>query len=194
MPHNRSRSISTTRSMLWMPAPSICVSRSFLGRRFARPRPPSSCTRCWTARQDPFVPAHQRRQTARRQRFGSLAARARCFLHHGPRQHRLRPALPIARSKMLLCHSAKSNLKAPRTAILNNKARLHFQHSIDPRAYIQHRHQPEKAVAYDEAFLRKQYLEVGLQIKEPIHLGGWSGSRVSPAALHSQDIIVAFKS
>ena len=53
MPHNRSRSISTTRSMLWMPAPSICVSRSFLGRRFARPRPPSSCTRCWTARQIP---------------------------------------------------------------------------------------------------------------------------------------------
>ena len=81
-----------------------------------------------------------------------------------------------------------------RTAILNNKARLNFQHSIHPCAYVQHRHQPEKAVAYDEAFLRKQYFEVGLQIKEPIHFGGWSGSPVSPAPRHSQDIIVAFKS
>ena len=69
------------------------------------------------ARQHPFVPAHQRRQTARRQRFGSLAARARCFLHHGPRLHRLRPALPIARSEMLLCHSGPSPTSKPSAVI-----------------------------------------------------------------------------
>ena len=32
---------------LWMPPPSTCVCRCFPGRRFARPRRPSSCTRCW---------------------------------------------------------------------------------------------------------------------------------------------------
>src|SRR5207253_11266060 len=36
MPQNRLASISTTRSTLWMPAPSTCVCRSFLGLRFAR--------------------------------------------------------------------------------------------------------------------------------------------------------------
>src|SRR5947208_3722151 len=48
MPQNRLASISTTRSTLWMPAPSTCVCRSFLGLRFARPRRLSSCTRSWT--------------------------------------------------------------------------------------------------------------------------------------------------
>lgn len=32
-------------SMPWMPAPSICACRYFLGLRFARPRRPSRCTR-----------------------------------------------------------------------------------------------------------------------------------------------------
>src|SRR5437870_2095146 len=45
---DRLASISTTRSTLWMPAPSTCVCRSFLGLRFARPRRLSSCTRSWT--------------------------------------------------------------------------------------------------------------------------------------------------
>src|SRR5499425_91248 len=34
--------------MLWMPAPSTCACRYFLGLRFARPRRPSSCTHSWT--------------------------------------------------------------------------------------------------------------------------------------------------
>src|SRR5262249_27740137 len=40
-------SISTMRFTLWMPAPSICVCRSFLGHRFVRPKQPSSCIRSW---------------------------------------------------------------------------------------------------------------------------------------------------
>jgi hypothetical protein len=78
-------------------------------------------------------------------------------------------------------------------AIVENKARLNFQHRVHPGAYTQYQHEPEKAVAYDETFLREQYLEVSLQIKEPLHFGGWSGAFVSPAPRHSQDIIVACK-
>jgi hypothetical protein len=35
-------------STLWTPPPSICACRCFRGRRSARPRRPSSCTRFWT--------------------------------------------------------------------------------------------------------------------------------------------------
>ena len=42
-----SGSISRTPSTRSMPPPSICACRSFPGRRFARPRRRSSCTRCW---------------------------------------------------------------------------------------------------------------------------------------------------
>src|SRR5262249_21721400 len=48
MPQSPLASTSKIRSMLWMPAPSTCACRYFLGLRFARPRRPSSCTRFWT--------------------------------------------------------------------------------------------------------------------------------------------------
>src|SRR5262249_11593419 len=47
-PQSPLASTSKIRSMLWMPAPSTCACRYFLGLRFARPRRPSSCTRSWT--------------------------------------------------------------------------------------------------------------------------------------------------
>lgn len=79
------------------------------------------------------------------------------------------------------------------SAIDENKARLTFRHRVHASAYVQYSHEPGKAVAYDETFLREQYRKVGLQVKEPIYFGAWSGACVSPAPRHSQDIIVAFK-
>src|SRR4249920_258477 len=65
------------------------------------------------ARQHPFVHPHQRWQTARRQRSGSAVARARRFLHHGPRIHRLRTAR-LHEAKSFFVTRAKSTLKAQR--------------------------------------------------------------------------------
>lgn len=50
--------------------------------------------------------------------------------------------------------------------------------------------EPEKAIAFNESWVRELYARVGLQIVEPIHWGGWSGRR---DFLSGQDIIVAQK-
>jgi len=50
---------------------------------------------------------------------------------------------------------------------------------------------PEKAIAYEEAVIRKSYLEKKLEIVEPIHLGRWCGRRGQ--SNFAQDIVLARK-
>jgi ubiquinone/menaquinone biosynthesis C-methylase UbiE len=50
--------------------------------------------------------------------------------------------------------------------------------------------EPEKAVAYEEAYLRALYHKCGLKIIEPIHYGNWCGRK---EYLSGQDIVVAEK-
>jgi SAM-dependent methyltransferase len=50
------------------------------------------------------------------------------------------------------------------------------------------KHEPEKAVAYDEPSLRATYDDCGLEIVEPVHYGAWSGRT---GCRSGQDIIVA---
>jgi ubiquinone/menaquinone biosynthesis C-methylase UbiE len=49
---------------------------------------------------------------------------------------------------------------------------------------------PENAVAYKEEYIIDLYNKLGLEIKQPIHYGGWAGKK-SPFGL--QDVIIARK-
>jgi SAM-dependent methyltransferase len=49
---------------------------------------------------------------------------------------------------------------------------------------------PEDAVAYAEEDVRQMFERAGLEIREPIHPGGWCGRA---AALEGQDMIVAYR-
>jgi SAM-dependent methyltransferase len=55
---------------------------------------------------------------------------------------------------------------------------------------IRYREVPERAVAYEETFVRALYARVDLQILEPLHYGSWSG-RVR--YLTGQDLVAAEK-
>ena len=70
------------------------------------------------ARQYPFVPAYQRRQTARRECSGPVAARARSLLHHGPGLYRLRAALSPSPGGQLLRDASPRPISRPSAAIL----------------------------------------------------------------------------
>lgn len=50
---------------------------------------------------------------------------------------------------------------------------------------------PEKGIAYDEDFVKNLYKKNGLQIKEPIHYGGWCGRKNFNNK--TQDRIIAIK-
>jgi len=50
---------------------------------------------------------------------------------------------------------------------------------------------PEKAIAFDESYIRKLYDKFNLQIDDPIHFGSWHGIKNT---LAKQDIIIATKS
>lgn len=52
------------------------------------------------------------------------------------------------------------------------------------------RSEPEKAIAFEESYLRELYRRHGLEIVEPIHYGLWSGRR---DGLSGQDIVIAVK-
>ena len=80
--------------------------------------------------QHSFVPAYQRWQTARRQRSRSVAARARRFLHHGSRLHRLRSTLSIARGQMFLCHPGQVQSQSPAALLASYRS----QHWLDLRS------------------------------------------------------------
>ncbi len=49
---------------------------------------------------------------------------------------------------------------------------------------------PEKAIAYEETYVRKFYEKYGLKIIEPIHFGRWCGVK---SILSNQDVIIAEK-
>ena len=95
----------STRSM---PPRSTCVCRSFPGRRFARPKRRSSCTRSWTCAaisRPSFTSAMASCTTSI---FSTVGARAGRLLRHGSRLHRLRSV------RSLSCRPAASSLSAPR--------------------------------------------------------------------------------
>jgi ubiquinone/menaquinone biosynthesis C-methylase UbiE len=80
-----------------------------------------------------------------------------------------------------------------RAAIAAGKSRFQFAHAIATSCWVQYADRPERAVAYDEVFIRSAYQRAGLVLIEPIHFGAWSGN--APAgARHSQDVIVAARS
>lgn len=56
--------------------------------------------------------------------------------------------------------------------------------------YLRNINDPEAAICYNEAFIRKLYTKNGLTIKEPIHYGNWSGREIF---LSYQDIIISEK-
>src|SRR6266705_3211077 len=72
----------------------------------------------------------QRWQTARRQRSGPAVARAGCFLHHGPRLHRLRAALSTARGEKLLCHPRQIEPQSPTSLFAPGRSK----HGVDLRS------------------------------------------------------------
>jgi SAM-dependent methyltransferase len=55
---------------------------------------------------------------------------------------------------------------------------------------VRYREVPERAVAYDEAFVRRLYVRHGMTILEPIRYGSWSGRT---KYLTGQDVVVAEK-
>ena len=73
--------------------------------------------------------------------------------------------------------------------IADGAGRFDFQYKRDGYVTVS-RNDPEKAVAYDEARIRKLYQERGLRIDEPIHYGSWCGRK---RFLSGQDIIIAVK-
>lgn len=81
-----------------------------------------------------------------------------------------------------------------RDSIQAKKARFNFADNPQPHCYIEKPENPEDVVAYDEEFIRNQYSEIGLNIKEPIYFGSWSGTNSNIKARHGQDIILAVKS
>src|SRR5688572_8094441 len=83
-----------------------------------------------SARQYSLVPAHQRWQTARRQRFGPGAAGARRLLRYGPRIYRFRAASLPARSGQLLCDARQVQSQSPAPLFALRRS----QHGIDLRS------------------------------------------------------------
>src|SRR5262249_8502481 len=66
-------------------------------------------------------------------------------------------------------------------------SRYHFCH--DAGGYhTTRRDHPEAAVAYDETDVRDLFLRAGLDVREPIHYGGWSGREGAP---EGQDMVLA---
>jgi ubiquinone/menaquinone biosynthesis C-methylase UbiE len=67
-----------------------------------------------------------------------------------------------------------------------------FAHRVGPTCRSQREDSPEKAVAYDEDFIRRLYVREGLEIQEPISFGYWSRAYDFPDP-RDQDIVVAVK-
>ena len=79
------------------------------------------------------------------------------------------------------------------TLQLMNEGRSHgnFRYMLDEHCYSLTDSDPERAVAYDETFIRGIYKENNLDIIEPLHYGSW---RVNQPTLDFQDVIVASRS
>lgn len=92
----------------------------------------------------------------------------------------LRPGSSCLLTFFLLTPESEAELAAGRAA-------LPFRHPVD-HGLTTDRHTPEEAVAYRVADLRAMFAESGLEIRDPIHRGGWANA---PGAPSGQDIIVA---
>lgn len=70
-----------------------------------------------------------------------------------------------------------------------NKSSIDLSHNLGS-CWVADASDPEALTGYEENFMRAMYNKYNLQIKEPIHYGGWSGREKS---LSYQDLILAFK-
>lgn len=59
---------------------------------------------------------------------------------------------------------------------------------------VQNKQVPEAAIAHDEPSVRELYQRFGLEIKEPLHYGGWAGRKSDLGVNHNQDLVLAVKS
>jgi len=78
-----------------------------------------------------------------------------------------------------------------RAGIHRRHARFTFSHPVAPSAWTESPDQPERAIAYEEGFLREEYRRANLAVVEPIRPGAWSGVLYEPPPRHSQDTVVA---
>jgi Methylase involved in ubiquinone/menaquinone biosynthesis len=92
----------------------------------------------------------------------------------------LRPGGACLLTFFLLTPEAEREIEAGR-------ARFDFRHPIDG-GLTTDRRQPEEAVAFRAEEIRALLGEVGLSIREPLHLGRWANA---PGGLSLQDIVVA---
>lgn len=83
--------------------------------------------------------------------------------------------------------------------LLNDAAQENIDENASVRKFrhdrgvyrVENADHPERALAYDEAYVRRLWAETGLEIKEPIFYGGWPRRRLSGEG--QQDAIVAAK-
>lgn len=69
------------------------------------------------------------------------------------------------------------------------KGVLNFDHEMQGHRTANHE-QPEWAIGYPEAFVRDLYAECGLELREPLRYGKWSGRTDGTSG---QDIVIAVK-
>ncbi len=75
--------------------------------------------------------------------------------------------------------------------IREGKSTLPFIHQVGNGVWTTKPEDPEAAIAYEEALVRKLYEQCGLKIKDPIDYGSWCGR---DRFLSYQDLILAFGS
>ncbi len=73
--------------------------------------------------------------------------------------------------------------------IKEGKAFFTFEHEM-PGYRTTHVENPEAAIAYPESFVRYLYGECGLELREPLHYGAWSGRT---DGMSGQDVAIAVK-
>lgn len=81
--------------------------------------------------------------------------------------------------------------EAASAGIASGGARFTFDHPVASGSWTEYPEQPERAIAYEDELLRKEYRQANLAIVEPIRFGAWSGASHTPPPRHSQDTVVA---
>ena len=95
----------------------------------------------------------------------------------------LKPGGKIFATYFLLDNEARAHLDA-------KKSSIYFPYQVDASCWVHSQDEPEGAVCYDEAFMRRVYRDAGLEIQGEIGWGTWSGrTRVGGY----QDHIIAIK-
>jgi ubiquinone/menaquinone biosynthesis C-methylase UbiE len=73
--------------------------------------------------------------------------------------------------------------------IKEGKGVFNFEHEMQGYRIV-NIEKPEVAIAYPEAFVRDQYGKCGLELREPLRYGKWSGRT---AGMSGQDVVIAVK-